>query len=122
VLWFTTSLKPQFSILQTTGGQYRGHYMSLWPLPELYPPDGPPGLRPLASLSGIERDLIAATAADLARKPDLLVVTDGASEPGFGARAWDHLGYFRRDPRIAAALTAYGPVGTIDGWTLYHRH
>jgi hypothetical protein len=122
VLWFTTSLKPQFSILQTTGGQYRGHYMSLWPLPELYPPDGPPGLRPLASLSGIERDLIATTAADLARKPDLLVVTDGASEPGFGARAWDHLAYFRRDPRIAAALMAYAPVGTIDGWTLYHRH
>lgn len=120
-LWFTTSLKPQFSILQTTGGQYVGHYMSLWPLPELYPPEGPPGLHPSDKVEGIERDLIAATAADLARKPDLLVVTDGASEPGFGARAWDHLAYFRRDSRIAAALSAYAPVGKIDGWTLYRR-
>lgn len=120
-LWFTTSLKPQFSILQTTGGRYMGHYMSLWPLPELYPPEGPTGLRPLDRLDGIERDLITTTAADLARKPDLLVVTDGASEPGFGARTWDHLAYFKRDPRIAAALADYVPVGTIDGWTLYRR-
>lgn len=120
-LWFTTSLKPQFSLLQTTGGRYFGHYMSLWPLPELYSPWGPLNLRPLDQIEGVERDLIAATAADLARKPDLLIVTDGASEPGFGGRAWDHLAYFSRDPQIAAALAAYSPVGKIDGWTLYHR-
>ncbi len=121
VLWFTTSLKPQFSLLQTTRGQYVGHYMSLWPLPELYPASAPAGFRPLAEITGIERTLIATTAADLARKPDLLVFTDGASEPGFGTRPWDHLAYFRRDPGIAAALTAYDPIGKVAGWTLYRR-
>ncbi|MFY8105477.1 MAG: hypothetical protein ACOVKO_01085, partial [Elstera sp.] len=121
VLWFTTSLKPQFSLLQTTRGRYVGHYMSLWPLPELYAPNAPAGFRPLAEITGIERALITATAADLARKPDLLVVTDGASEPGFETRPWDHLAYFQREPVIAAALAAYKPVGKIEGWTLYRR-
>lgn len=121
VLWFTTSLKPQFSLVQALGQRYIGHYMSLWPLPELYPPEAPHALNPISRSEGIERQVIDATAADLARKPDLLVVTDGASEPGFGGQAWDHLAYFGRDARIAEALKAYRPIGKIDGWTLYRR-
>ncbi len=121
VLWFTTSLKPQFSLVQALGQTYVGHYMSLWPLPELYPPEAPHALNPISRSEGIERQVIDATAADLARKPDLLVVTDGASEPGFGGQAWNHLTYFGRDPRIADALKAYRPIGQVDGWTLYKR-
>lgn len=121
VLWFTTSLKPQFSLVQALGQHYIGHYMSLWPLPELYPPEAPHVLNPIARSEGVERQVIDATAADLARKPDLIVVTDGASEPGFGGQPWDHLTYFGRDPRIAEALKAYRPIGKVDGWTLYKR-
>lgn len=119
ILWFTTSLKPQFSLTQTLGQRYVGHYMSLWPLPELYPPGRP--LTPVTEAVGVERQVLEATRADLARQPDLLVVTEAASEPGFGGRAWDHLAYFRRDPQLAAALAAYRPIGRVDGWTLYRR-
>ncbi len=119
VLWFTTSLKPQFSLVQALGQGYVGHYMSLWPLPELYPADRP--LTPIAEASGVEQQVLAATRADLARHPDLLIVTDAASEPGFGGRTWDHLAYFRRDPQLAAALAAYRPIGRVAGWTLYRR-
>jgi hypothetical protein len=126
VLWMTTSIYPQFPLLNYTRGTLAMHFQSLWLLPALYAKAPVVGDRLVyhspQEMSAPERLVYTTVADDLTRfKPALVVVTRAADERGFNGRQFDYLEYFGRNPVFAEAFKDYRPLTQIDGWTIYKR-
>ena len=130
VLWLTTSIYPQFPVLNYTDSTLAMPFMSLWVLPAVY---GPADLQSTAAgrtlayhapaamgrgegmvwrgvIDGITRD-----------HPALVLVVPASREGGFHGLPFDYLAYFGRDPAFAAEWTHYALLTTIDGIDIYKR-
>ena len=126
VLWLTTSIYPQFPVLNYTGSTLAMPNESLWLLPAVYAsapaPDGNIRFNPLNDMPQAEAELFHDTVAMAARmKPALIITTDSWAEPGFGGRNFDYLAYFGRSPEFAALFADYRPLTKLGAWTFYQR-
>jgi hypothetical protein len=127
VLWFTTSIYPQFPVLNYTGSVLAMPNESLWLLPALYAnaptaPDGNIQFHPLSGMPPAEAEMFQGTIAMAAKmKPALIITTDSWAEPGYSGRNFDYLAYFGRDPRFAALFADYRRLTKLAAWTFYER-
>jgi hypothetical protein len=126
VLWLTTSIYPQFPVLDYTGSKLAMPFMSLWLLPALYKTaaavDGHFVFTEPAAMSPAESLVFNSVADGLTKlKPALIVVTRSSDDHGFGGVEFDYLGYFQRNPEFAAEFAHYTKLTTLSGWTIYQR-
>jgi hypothetical protein len=127
VLWFTTSIYPQFPVLNYTDSTLAMPNESLWLLPALYA-DGPAAadgniqFHALGDMPAAEAEMFEETVAMAVRlKPALIITTDSWAEPGYYGRNFDYLAYFGRDPRFTALFADYRPLSKLGAWTFYER-
>lgn len=126
VLWLTTSISPQFPVLNYTDSPQAMRFMSLWMLTTLYANGPAVGdavvYRAPSAMSPEERFVFNAVAEDFAaNRPRLVVVAKGRGEPGFRGRRFDFIDYFARHPTFAAHWRHYEPAGQIANVKLYRR-
>jgi hypothetical protein len=126
VLWLTTSIYPQFPVLDYTGSKLAMPFMSLWLLPALYKSgtevDGHFVYTEPAAMSPAESLVFNSVADGLAKlKPALILVTRSSDDRGFGGVEFDYLRYFQRNPEFAAEFPHYTKLTTLSGWTIYQR-
>ncbi len=131
VLWLTTSIYPQFPVLNYTDSRLAMPFMSLWVLPAVY---GPADLRTTPA-----GNHLAYHAPDAMGRPEAMVwhgVVDGLTqshpalvlveqasrEGGFRGLPFDYLDYFLRDPAFAAEWSHYALLTKIDNISIYRRH
>jgi hypothetical protein len=130
VLWLTTSIYPQFPVLNYTDSKLAMPFMSLWVLPAVYGPAdlvAGSGGRTLvyhapAAMSRWERMAWRGVIDGLTREhPALVLVVPASREGGFNGLPFDYLDYFGRDPAFAAEWAHYARLTTIDGIDIYKR-
>lgn len=126
VLWLTTSIYPQFPVLDYTGSKLAMPFMSLWLLPAIYDQAPVVGDRfvytPPDAMQPAEALLFHSIGAELARlKPPLILVTRSSVDGGFHGHLFDYLEYFSRDPQFAAEFAGYRPYAQVDSLTIYKR-
>lgn len=126
VLWLSSSIHPQYPVLNHAGATSAMRWMSLWLLPALYagPGDGSQraNYRSPEAMGHAENLLFRSIAADIVRhRPALVVVQDAAREGAFRGVAFDYLDYFRRDPRFSVEWQSYRLLTQIDGVRMYQR-
>jgi hypothetical protein len=126
VLWFTTSIYPQFPVLNYTDSVLAMPNESLWLLPSLYATEAASGgnirFHAPDAMPPAEAELFHDTAAMAARlKPALIITTDSWAEPGYAGRNFDYLEYFGREPRFAALFADYRLLTKLGAWTFYQR-
>jgi hypothetical protein len=126
VLWLTTSIYPQFPVLNYTDSTLAMKFMSLWVLPSLYgPADAPDGAMRYhdpTAMGTAERMVYQDVTASLARQhPALVLVAQASTEGGFHNLPFDYLAYFGRDPGFAAEWSHYTLLTRIDGIGVYRR-
>jgi hypothetical protein len=126
VLWLTTSIYPQFPVLDYTHSPLAMPFMSLWMLPALYGPEsasnGSVHYRAPAAMDASER-LVWRGVVDafVRQKPALVIVEDARREGAFRGLPFDYLAYFTRDPAFAGEWAHYAPLTTVDNATIYRR-
>jgi hypothetical protein len=126
VLWLTTSIYPQFPVLNYTGSVLAMPNESLWLLPSVYAdapaPDGHIRFHAPDAMPEAESELLHATVAMAVRlKPALIITTDSWAEPGYGGRVFDYLDYFEQEPRFHAFFADYQMMTKFGAWTFYQR-
>ncbi|MBV8166465.1 MAG: hypothetical protein JO021_06700, partial [Alphaproteobacteria bacterium] len=126
VLWLTTSIYPQFPVLNYTHSTLAMPFMSLWMLPALYGPESAPGgaMRyhaPEAMDAAEHLTWRGVIDGFVREKPALVVVEDARREGAFRGLPFDYLAYFTRDPAFAAEWANYAPLTTVDNATIYRR-
>jgi hypothetical protein len=130
VLWLTTSIYPQFPVLNYTNSKLAMPFMSLWVLPAVYGPadaTGPASARTMAyhapaAMNRAERLVWRGVIAGFTREhPALVLVVPASREGGFNGLPFDYLDYFTRDPAFAAEWTHYALLTRIDNIDIYRR-
>ncbi len=126
VLWLTTSIYPQFPVLNYTGSTLAMPFMSLWVLPAVYGGDRPVGgqvaYHAPAAMGRPEALVWHGVIDGLTRRhPALVVIEQARREGGFHGLPFDYLDYFRRDPAFAAEWSNYALSTTVDGISIYRR-
>jgi hypothetical protein len=126
VLWLTTSIYPQFPVLNYTDSRLAMPFMSLWVLPALYgpadAPDGTVAYHAPAAMGRAERIVYQGVVAGLTHEhPALVLVEQAGREGGFHGLPFDYLAYFTRDPAFAAEWSHYRLLTRIDGVGIYRR-
>jgi hypothetical protein len=127
VLWLTSSIYPQFPVLNYTGSTLAMPFMSLWILPAVYAHDSAPdhvmAYHAVPTMSGPERMVYRDVVNGFVRQhPALLLVEQASREGGFHGLPFDYLDYFSRDPAFAAELANYQLLTKIDSVSIYRRH
>ncbi len=126
VLWLTTSIYPQFPVLNYTESRLAMPFMSLWVLPAVYGADSAPGgalaYHATTTMSGAEQ-LVWRSVIDGFTKshPALVLVEQASREGAFRGLPFDYLDYFLRDPAFAAEWSNYAPLTKVDNVTIYRR-
>ena len=124
VLWLTTSIYPQFPVLNYTDSKLAMSFMSLWVLPAVYgPADAPGGVMRYHDPMGWAEGLVYRSVIEgLTRQhPALVLVARAGTEGGFHGLPFDYLAYFGRNPAFAAEWSHYALLTTIDGVAIYRR-
>ncbi len=126
VLWLTTSIYPQFPVLNYTDSKLAMPFMSLWLLPALYETapveDGNFVFTEPDAMSPAEALVFNSIADALDKlKPALIVVTQSSDDHGFRGIEFDYLRYFTRNPKFAAEFAHYTKLTKLSGWTIYQR-
>jgi hypothetical protein len=126
VLWLTTSIYPQFPVLNYTDSRLAMPFMSLWVLPAVYGPNDATGgtvaYHDPASMGWSERMVYQGVVGGLTREhPALVLVEQASREGGFHAVPFDYLAYFGRDPAFAAEWSHYALLTKVDGVAIYRR-
>jgi hypothetical protein len=116
-----------FPLVNYSGVRWASRFPHLWILEAAYhdrlSADPPLRYRAPTEMGPAERYLNQAVYEDLTRhRPDLLLVLRHARDlPRNTHRRLDYLAYFSRDPRIAAALRSYAPIGESGEYLLFRR-
>ncbi|MEJ0068895.1 MAG: hypothetical protein WDO24_09420 [Pseudomonadota bacterium] len=126
VLWLTTSIYPQFPVLNYTDSRLAMPFMSLWVLPAVYGPEDAPGgamvYRAPAAMSRAEQLVYRGVVAGFTcEHPALVLVEQASREGGFHGLPFDYLDYFGRDPGFAAEWAHYALLTKIDNISIYRR-
>jgi hypothetical protein len=126
VLWLTTSIYPQFPVLNYTDSRLAMPFMSLWVLPAVYGPDDVAGsavaYHAPEAMDRPERMVYRGVVDGLTRQhPALVLVEQASREGGFHGLPFDYLAYFGRDPAFAVEWSHYAPLTKIDNLTIYRR-
>jgi hypothetical protein len=126
VLWLTTSIYPQFPVLDYTGSRLAMPFMSLWLLPALYETaaaaDGSFVYTEPDAMSPAEALVFNSVGTSMVTlKPALVIVTRSSDDRGFRGIEFDYLRYFERNPDFAAEFAHYTKLTTLSGWTIYER-
>jgi hypothetical protein len=126
VLWLTTSIYPQFPVLNYTDSRLAMPFMSLWVLPAVYGPGDAPGgalaYHAPASMSRAEQMVYRGVVTGFTREhPPLVLVEQASREGGFRGLPFDYLDYFTRDPAFAAEWAHYALLTKIDNVSIYRR-
>jgi hypothetical protein len=121
------SIEAGFPLVNYSGARWASRFPHLWIIEsvyhdQLYAP-APLRFHAAEAMGAAERYLNEAVQQDLARhRPDLLMVLrHGRDVPRNSLRRIDYLGYFSRDPRIAAELERYRFVEEVGEYRLYVR-
>lgn len=123
---FSTSISPAFPLVNSTDTRWATSIQPLWMLPGLYP-DLPPGTSSFPyhrweDMGEIERFMLERSVAELSqRQPMVMIVDTSPGKQGLGFTGFDYLEYFSRVPGFAELWAHYGPVATIDQYTVYAR-
>jgi len=126
VLWLTTSIYPQFPVLNYTDSRLAMPFMSLWVLPAVYGPDDVAGgalaYHGPETMGWSERMVYRGVVDGLVRQhPPLVLVEQASREGGFHGLPFDYLAYFGRDPGFAAEWSHYSLLTTVDTVRIYRR-
>lgn len=115
-----------YPLINYAGARSASRFPQLWILPAEYldalKADAPLTFRPEGAMSPSERYLNDAVLEDLESRPDLLIVLRHARDlPINGLRRLDYVGYFNRNPRIAALLADYQQIAELPDYLVYER-
>lgn len=116
-----------FPLVNYTGVRWASRFPHLWILEAAYHDQlrapAPLRFRTASAMGPAERYLNDAVYEDLFRyRPDILMVLRHARDhPRNTHRRIDYLGYFSREPRVAALLREYRRVGAVGEYVLYAR-
>jgi hypothetical protein len=116
-----------FPLVNYSGARWASRFPHLWIVEavyhdRLYDPR-PLRYHPVEAMGPAERYLNTAVYEDLSgHRPDLLLVLRHARDvPRNSLRRIDYVGYFSRDPRIAAELARYRLVDEVGQYLVYVR-
>jgi hypothetical protein len=124
---FSYTIGSSFPLVNYSGVRWASRFPHLWIIEAAYQDQlqGTDSLRYRSreAMEPPERYMNDAVAEDLARyRPDVLLVLWHARDTQRnGLRRLDYLGYFRRDPRIAAVLGDYRFAEEVGQYRLYVR-
>jgi hypothetical protein len=126
VLWLTTSIYPQFPVLNYTESALAMPFMSLWVLPSVYGADslrdGAIAYHAPATMSRPEALVWRGVVDGFTRTHPALVLVEQASREGaFHGLPFDYLDYFLRDPGFAAEWSNYTLLTKVDNVSIYRR-
>ena len=127
VLWLTTSIYPQFPVLDYTNSPLAMPFMSLWVLPAVYagataPAGGAMTYHAPDAMNRSEQLVWRGVIDGFTRRHPALVLVEQASREGaFRGLPFDYLDYFRRDPAFAAEWQHYGLLTKVDNVSIYQR-
>jgi hypothetical protein len=126
VLWLTTSIYPQFPVLNYTGSRLAMPFMSLWVLSAVYDADSLEGGRVAyhaPATMGRPEALVWRGVIDGFRRarPPLVLVEQASREGAFHGLPFDYLDYFLRDPAFAAEWSNYVLLTQVDNVSIYRR-
>jgi hypothetical protein len=126
VLWLTTSIYPQFPVLNYTNSPLAMPFMSLWVLPAVYsgatPVDGAVTYHAPDAMNRSEQLVWRGVIDGFTRRHPALVLVEQASREGaFRGLPFDYLDYFSRDPAFAAEWQHYVLLTKVDNVSIYKR-
>jgi hypothetical protein len=126
VLWLTSSIYPQFPVLDYANSKLAMPFMSLWLLPAIYDDAPIVGNRfvytPPDAMGPAEALVFRSVASDMARlKPALILTPKSGGDSGFHGHRFDYLEYFGRNPVFAAELAHYRLLTEESGLAIYKR-
>lgn len=126
----STNLSSSWPLLADAAARSTFRYPSLWPLAAVYHSqlNVPPQRMVIAhspdSQPEFERAFVEGTLGDLENgRPSLLLVLlpDSTTPRWGGARRFDYLAYFGRNPRFGAFLDSYREVGIRGTYRIFQR-
>jgi hypothetical protein len=122
VYLMTTNVFPSFPLVNLAGAKWPYHYVSLWPIPTLYPYDGTPiiNYRPPESQPPLEREFFDTVVSDLRRVPPRVLIVDRtSSQQAMGGRTFDFIRYFSASPEFESLMRRYRSVGSVADYDFY---
>jgi hypothetical protein len=121
------TIESGFPLVNYSGARWASRFPHLWIIEAVYQDQlhrpSPLRFHSQEEMGPAERYLNDAVSEDLARyRPDVLMVLRHARDiPENAQRRVDYVGYFARDPRIAAALRQYRLAEEVGQYLLYVR-
>ncbi len=127
VILFSTTLDPQFPLVNYAGVDWSSRYPELWFLPHFYAgvsvrTDGTFPYHTPSEMGSLEREFFGNVIADLLNKPPELLMSNIAEGRYPMERSrFSFIDYYTMDPRFATLFAEYRLIATINHFAIYKR-